>query len=281
MNSGLRLSVLGQHIWILTADSTVRNCLVGNFGAMQVPGERQGADLVYRITAAGDAFNLRRDRKLTARAATLGDLIYALEKEVTVEVQRRRTDLLFLHAAALEWGGRAFLLAADAGRGKSTTTWGLLHHGVRYLSDEMSPVDPHTLDVYAYPHALCLKNAPPAPYFLPGAAMHLGRTIHVPVSALPGPLAGQPQPLGALFLVRHDRHLTEPHLRALSKAEACAHLYVTALNALSHADRGLTPIARMASQVPCFEIRTAGLAASCRRILSVLERPEACSSSIC
>ena len=49
------------------------------------------------------------------------------------------------------------------GAGKSTTAWGLLHHGFSYLSDELAPIDLETLEVLPYRHALCLKRRPPSP----------------------------------------------------------------------------------------------------------------------
>jgi hypothetical protein len=198
-----------------------------------------------------------------------GDLLFGLEKSLTVELQKRCPDLYFLHAAALEWKGKAYLLAAESGGGKSTTTWALLHHGFRYLSDELSPIDPRSLKVFPYPHALCLKRRP-SDYPLPAGTVDLGRTLHVPVDLLPSEAITEPVPLAGLFLVSYRPDLDAPELRSVTAAEAGARLYLTALNALSHASRGLDAAVHIAEQVPCFAIHTAGLPATCALIRSVL-----------
>jgi hypothetical protein len=198
------------------------------------------------------------------------DLVFRLEKDLTVELQKWRPDLYFLHSAALEWNGKACLFAAEAGSGKSTTTWALLHHGFRYLSDELSPVDVDAMRVFPYPHALCLKRRP-LNYPLPTDTIDLGRTLHVPVGSLPSETITEPLPLGAVFLVKYRPDLAAPELRAISAAEAGARLYLTALNALSHPNRGLDAAVRIAEQVPCFAVDSAALPATCALIRSVLD----------
>jgi hypothetical protein len=198
------------------------------------------------------------------------ELLFLLEKDLVVELQKRRPDLYFLHAAALECNGKAYLLAADAGSGKSTTTWALLHHGLRYLSDELSPVDLRSMRVFPYPHALCLKQPPPH-YPLPPDTIDLGRTLHVPVRSLPSEVISEPLPLGAVFLVSYRPDLTAPELHALGAAEASARLYLTALNALSHPNRGLDAVVHIAEQVPCFAMHSADLPSTCTLIRSALE----------
>jgi hypothetical protein len=247
-------------------------CITGNFGAMIASPNPTDPDFAYTVRAVEGSFQVERQDTATQHVATgLDDLVHCLEKDLTVELQRRRPDLLFLHAAALEWRGAAVVLAADSGSGKSTTTWALLHHGFRYLSDELAAIDPDTLEVYAYPHAVCLKQAPPPPYGLPAGTLHLGRTSHVPVTALPAPLADDPLPLGPVFLIRHDPDLTTPQLRRLGAAEASARIYVNALNALAHPQRGLDVALRIARRVPCFELGTAALGESCEIIRSAIE----------
>jgi hypothetical protein len=213
---------------------------------------------------------LQRDGQAPRAAQDLGELLFMLEKDLVIALQLRRPELLHLHAAALEFQGRAWLLAGDSGAGKSTTTWGLLHHGFRYLSDELAAVDLHTRSVHAYAHALCLKRRPPAIYPFPDAqVLDLGRTLHVPVAALPAPVADAPCPLAGLIFVRHDPSLHAPVLRALHSAEGGARLYVTTLNALAHAQHGMDAVVNLAASVPSWSLGTAELDATCRLVLDL------------
>jgi hypothetical protein len=118
--------------------------------------------------------------------------------------------------------------------------------------------------VWPYPHALCLKRRPPAPYALPADVMDLGRTLHVPTDRLPSPPpTGGPLPIGAIFFVKYQAELATPQLRRMAPSEAAARLYIVALNALAHPNRGLDVALRIGAHVPCYQVSTAGLAESC------------------
>ena len=267
------LLILGQHVTVKCPDGALMRLLAANFSAMAARGMGSLPGLEYRIEIrdAPPLFSLSRGSETTLEASDAGDLLFLLEKDVTVELQKRRPDLFFLHSAAIRWQGNACLLAAESGQGKSTTTWALLHHEFGYLSDELSPIDLGAMQVSPYPHALCLKRPTPS-YPLPAGAIHLGRTFHLPAESLPGAVISEPCPLGAVFLINYSPDLTAPTLRSISPAEAAARLYVTALNALAHARHGLDAVVRIAQHVPCFAVSSAGLPATCALIRNAAER---------
>src|SRR5262249_15342606 len=153
-----------------------------------------------------------------------GDLLFQLEKEITIEIQKLRPDLYFLHAAVLEYHGLGLMLVAQSGGGKSTTAWALSHYGFRYLSDELAPIDLSTLQVLPYPHALNMKNLPPSSYSLPSETIWTSRTLHVPVEALPGGEQTAPTCLAAIFFVSY-RPEQEPCAIPISRAEAAVRLF--------------------------------------------------------
>jgi hypothetical protein len=267
----LHFFILGQRVQIDCAAPAVRSLLTANFGAMS-PADGEGEPPDFRYTVSWDEarFSIALEGQAALTGVGLGDLLFLLEKDLTLQLQKRRSELLFLHSAAVEWGGKAYLFAAEAGSGKSTTTWALLHHGFRYLSDELSPVELDSLVVLPYAHALCLKQPPPPPYELPERAIHLGRTIHVPAGSLPGPVTAAGRPIGAVFILRHRPELDAPKLRELGPAEAGARLYVTALNLLAHPNHGLDAVVRFAEHAPCFALESADLASTCDLIRSVV-----------
>lgn len=272
----LSFTILGQRIRVACTDATLRNILTANFGAMAAADDGVPVHLEYRVesrAAPSSGIALTRTGGDAAIFTdTAGDFLFALEKDITVELQKRRADLYFLHSAAVAWDDGCFLLAAESGNGKSTTTWGLLHHGFEYLSDELSPIDLGSMMVHPYPHALCLKRQPPADYSLPDGIVDLGRTIHVPVQSLPSAFVARPLPLRGVLLVSHSPAPCAPSMHAISSAEAAARLYVVALNALAHANHGLDASVRIAEHVPCFAVSTGELSASCAMIRAALER---------
>ena len=64
-----------------------------------------------------------------------------------------------LHAAVLERGGRAVILPAPPGSGKSTLCAALMFHGWRLLSDELTLIEPESGWVMPSPRPVSLKNA--------------------------------------------------------------------------------------------------------------------------
>jgi len=65
---------------------------------------------------------------------------------------------LTIHSAVLERHGRALILPAPPGSGKSTLCASLLLNGWRLLSDEMTLLDPDTGLVTPFPRPVSLKN---------------------------------------------------------------------------------------------------------------------------
>jgi hypothetical protein len=262
----LSLLILGQRVRIACTDIALRRLLVANYGAVVTGIDGAPADIELSIDwGEGSTVTLSAPARPPVVGA-LHDMLYLLEAEATLALQRKRADLLFLHAAALASGESAFLLAGDSGAGKSTTTWALLHQGYGYLSDELAPVDLTTLQVIPYPHALALKRELPPPYGVPPCAVRLGRTVHVPARCLPGPTILEPRPIAALLLLKLDAGRRQPRMRRLAPSEAAAWLYGNALNLLAHPHRGLDAVLRVAQGVPCYAIASGDLAATCALI---------------
>lgn len=244
--------------------------LHANFSFLSAP---EGApSLEYWIDdAQGGGYVISRadDRNLDAEDAS--DLLFMVEKAVTLQLQKLRPDLFFLHGAALEYHDQACMLVAPSGSGKSTTAWALLHHGFRYLSDELAPVDVARMEVTPYPHALNLKSDPPPPYTLPNTTLRTGHTLHVPVDALPSGALIAPAPLAAIFFVQYTPAQAQSTLRPLSPAEAGARLYANALNLLAHPAGGIDAGIAIATHCRNYGLSSTNLTQTCELIRGAME----------
>lgn len=74
-------------------------------------------------------------------------------------VANRAHRYLMIHAAVLERGGRAVLLPAPPGSGKSTLCAALAYRGWRLLSDELTLIRPEDRMIEPLPRPVSLKNA--------------------------------------------------------------------------------------------------------------------------
>ena len=74
-------------------------------------------------------------------------------------VANRAHRYLMIHAAVLERGGRAVILPAPPGSGKSTLCAALAYRGWRLLSDELTLIRPEDGLIEPVPRPVSLKNA--------------------------------------------------------------------------------------------------------------------------
>ena len=243
----------------------------GNMDALATGEGTSAPSLDYTISGKGPYRVHREGHNAPATATNRSDVLYEVNRDVVVQLQKLNSDLFFLHSAAIAWQGRASLLVAESGGGKSTTTWALLHHGYDYLSDEMAPIALDTRRVLPYPRALCLKRSPPPSYPLPAETIRLTCSLHVPTRALPARVITEGCPLDAIFLLRYDPTAREPSLRRITAAEATARLFVHALNALAHPNMGLDAVLHIVSHARCFDLTTARLPETCELIGSALK----------
>jgi hypothetical protein len=273
-NHDLCLAILGVRVRITCADPRLRAVLTANFGQMRDPAPPASPDLDYRVlVCAGCRASLVTSAGEHLDAQDVSDLVHLLEKELTVDLQLRCAHLLFLHAAAVEYAGGAWVIAGESGAGKSTIALALVQSGCDYLTDELSAVDVAALEVYPYQHALCLKQAPPAPCPFMRQAMRLETTIHVPAQVLPCTPDG-PEALAGLVLLERRSRSAEVRLRRLGAAEAAARLYTVTLNPLAHPHHGLDGVVALAERLPCFGLQSGELSATCARVLEVMCEPE-------
>ena len=268
----LFFSVLGCTVRIRCQEGEVRRLLTANYLISREPPEHVELEYVIGRYPGGSAYFLQRESQPVLTVPGADELLLCFEEDLTLELQRVRANLYFLHAAALEWAGKAYLFVAPSGSGKSTTTWALLHHGFGYLSDELGPVDLNTLKVHPYPHALCLKAEPPTAYPLPGKILRTTRTLHIPPDTLPSKVSADPLPIAALFFLQYSPEASSPTVQPLSKAEAGVRLFANALNPLAHPREGLEGALTIVTASACFRLITADLPSTCRLVQTTLAR---------
>lgn len=246
---------------------------------LRMPGLLHGGwDIDYAVTRRGESLELIKDGALIASLADPGALVFTLEKDLTIELEYRRSDLYFLHGAVLGYRGQGIALVAPSGVGKSTTCMELLEYGWAYLSDELVPLDPADLTVHPYPFAPSLKL--PADRVSPPHWARTSRSTYVALSGSMGKVRR-----GCTFALRHvffllrpgddDGCTGAPASEAVSAGTAAARLYANALNPLAHSEMGLDAAIRIARQVRCWNVCLGDPARSALLIRGLVEPAKA------
>lgn len=242
------------------------------------------AALRHRFRVEGDAEQVARAERLLAGFPRVPDdgteASYALGAELTVDGLINELNLaaieslpthLRLHAAALaDPNGRVVVLLGASGAGKSTLCTALLRStDLRYLSDEVAPIDPASLEVVGYPKPITLKagSHPVLPDLHPGTE---GPLWQLPADVVrPGSVAAG----GRLALIVTPRReaSTGTSTRALSWGER---VLAMAQNCSYLIDfpAPLQVLGAVARAVPGVELRYRESADAARVVRDLLER---------
>ena len=107
-------SIRLMRVQVECPDPELRQLLVVNSGAMASPDEDSLPDVKVSVQSSETSSSLSFvQHGRTARGTVdSGDLLFVLEKAITIKLQRRRADLYFLHAAAIALHDKVCLLAA-------------------------------------------------------------------------------------------------------------------------------------------------------------------------
>jgi hypothetical protein len=236
------------------------------FGALEAPAQHAALPhRTYRISGAEGGGYRVQCAGITIACAGVDQVLVHIDKSITVELQHARPELFFVHGAVLGSNGRAAVISAPPGTGKSTLTLAALRLGLEYFSDELAPIDLAEVTVFPYPRAIHLKSPPPHPLALPAGAMEYDGRFHVPVTTLV-----RPSRVGAIIFLRRDAERFD-EARMLSAASGAARLIANTLNLLAHPAAGIDAAVHLTRAVPCFELDGTDVTAASQAIRSLLE----------
>jgi len=178
-------------------------------------------------------------------------------------VSHRAHSSLIIHAAVLERHGRAVLLPAPPGSGKSTLCAALVTRGWRLLSDEMTLVSLGSGAVLPLPRPVSLKNesigvirayAPDAVLSTPVEKTNKGTIAHLKPPAESIARAADPARPAFIVFPRYEAGAATS-LAPLPKARAFMGVAENAFNYQVLGARGFTALASLIEATTAFEFR--------------------------
>jgi hypothetical protein len=201
----VELKFLDQSVELKLADESLAETLTAIYKPFLrplAPGGVPPEDSI-RISAISSTAtrSVTHGSKVT-ECGSIAQLLYVIDKTVTTELQVRRPELYFVHAAAVSNGAHAILLVGEPGAGKSTLCWALCNAGYRYFSDELAPVRLGEMTVEPFPRAISLKSVIdelPAP---PAKLIDAAATMHVPADLLPRGYQVGPLPIETIVFLQ-------------------------------------------------------------------------------
>lgn len=205
-------------------------------------------------------------------AEALAHLLWHVNRSVVI----RSAGYVLLHAAVASLDGRAVLLPAPSGAGKTTLVAGLVLSGMAYLSDEIAAIDPATGLVHPYAKPLTIHRgsfgtlAPMAPEHPPETGNWVAGQWHVAPTDIRSGAVGLPcRP--AAVIVPHYSPDRPTELRSLPRAEALRLLVESCFNLEIHGAHGLHVLARALRGAECYRISVRELDGACELVHRVLD----------
>lgn len=253
-------------------DPTLTPFILGCYSSFSLSDQPEQVDLVLRLSQqrniGGWALS---DENSTVDCDSIAAAVFSLEKMLTIDLQKLRTDLFFVHAAAISRQDRCTLVIGQSGAGKSTLCLDLCNENYAYMSDELAPIAPDNFEVEAYPHAICLKAEPDASIVDPEACLRTSETIHIPVEYIPSAVQKSASRLQNVVFLTKDETVPGGIAKRISNSEAAARLYANGLNQLAHANEGLGTAAEIVSRTNCFLLNRGSRPANLAALTSILE----------
>ena len=237
----------GQQLMVSSDDPEAIEYFRRNYEQMLVPRITHGiGELTVKRAAIGYDVHGSID---VSHPAALDTLFAYLRREVLVFFVRARTDLLWLHAGAVERGGNSVLISGTSGRGKSTLVTELCGRGWKLLSDENAPINMTTNEVIPFPQRPRRRVHPGKE--LESDELHSIAFEEIPVE--PDDIRREPAPVRAIvFPVFHAA--SEPKLERLSPGDAAMEIIRNSTNFADHKASAVEQAVRMANGIPCYSL---------------------------
>jgi HprK-related kinase A len=172
-----------------------------------------------------------------------------------------------IHAATLALGGRALLMPAPPGSGKSTLCAALMCRGWRLLSDEFALLDPASGTLQPIPRPVALKGPSIALLRAWSADAWLGPEVDnnegERVSYMRPPLesvrASATRAVPGWIVIPKFEAGAPPIVEAMSRARTVMHLADNSFNYNLHGRNGFESLASIVDRAPCVTLRYSGL----------------------
>ena len=232
--------------------------------AQRVPAQQaaETEQIELSVSASDGAWVLHDAASdLTRSLDQPGDLIYHLTDRIVFHVADNAQQAHCLHAAAVADNGRALVVPADSGAGKSTFTTWMVTQGFDYITDELILIDElQRVDGLARPIQIKPNGIDAVkPLLQNSATIYPGKLANaVPITSLAGGVSELPShALGAILFPQYTRGVSYS-LRKLTSADAGMRLMANHVNARNLEGHGFRAMMALIRATDCYALEYGG-----------------------
>jgi hypothetical protein len=240
-----------------------RPALIANFLFQKIPASNNEQPwTMLRLEDHGEdqGLWLWQDDTLLFKDNSIESTAGGLMSQVCFTLAYESKGGLLLHSAAVKSIDKGIIMPGKSGAGKSTLTAWLIHHGSRYLSDEMVYIASASSSVSGFTRPITIKS--PARHLLPQLLIEDRASNGILHSESIDMIA--PEQFGAqvvkdlpsLDLIIFPRFETDQtvQMERLSKAQTAYELMKCLANARNMDDHGFSEAVRIAKSTPAYSL---------------------------
>lgn len=241
----------GSQVSVSSASPEVIEYVRSTFVHMMVPAESRLVGQI-KIEPVPDGFVLITENRAEYPATLVDHFLPLLKDEVRLQFMRAHPELLWLHAGAIAKNGRATLIAAPSGQGKSTLSTLLVDKGWRFLSDDVAPIRMTPNEVLPFPQRPFRRVNPKR--LVPMDDVGLLRREGVDIS--PTVVHRVPAPIAAIVIIEYDP-ATDASISRLPAGSGALEVLRNLTNFVDHKAGAVGGVAELARAVPIYALRYA------------------------
>ena len=238
---GFRVSFLGVRLAV-TSDSAAIAEALDRYVLPWLPRAAIGGEPADRLVEArragdGECIEILVNGAVADVVGSPLAAVSSVQRALDEALIRQQREVAVIHGGVVGYGGRAILLPAPTGAGKSTLVAELVHQGALYFSDEYALIDAAGR-VHPYPRALLLRDRP-------------GHDRAVLAADLGGAVAREPACAGLILGLGYapEAPLT---LQAVSQGEGVLLLLRNTPQVLADQPWILPPLERVVARAACY-----------------------------
>lgn len=237
----------------------------------------QEIEIIINIETSDDDLNWSindqyQNKKLSG--CTLGDLAYNLSDCLVFHFADKIKDAFCIHAGAVVFDNKAFLIVGESGAGKSTFTAWLVSQGATYLTDELSIIDKHGF-VTGLSRPIQIKwHGTDTAFALVDSKDNLipgSKVSGIPISAFYNKVISnteQQYQLSGIIFINYQQS-ADYQLTKLSSAEAGMKVMQNYVNARNVDRFGFTDLMETINKTPCYHLKYSNFF-NCNDVLSLM-----------
>lgn len=235
------------HVSISTTDSGISRYVHETFEHMMAPETRRAVASI-RVDAIEGGYSLIDETREDYPGTPFEHFVPLIKDRVRLRFMRAHSNLLWMHAAAVAKNGRALILAAPSGQGKSSLSTLLTDVGWQLLSDDIAPVQLENDLVLPYPQRPQRRlNSVYVPVDDVGLLEREG--VRIPLERV----ETRPCEIAGVVIVKFE-YSSDAAVSRLQAGSGALELLRNLTNFVDHKSAAVTRMAELARTVPIYSL---------------------------